>query len=155
MIRLCVTLLLFLASLDILSAEDGSAVFKPVMLRTLDLQDCSVMRIFARVWKYTPLVERERAAWIILNSKGQYEQIDWLKTPERNITIWSEALPKNIVAQVHTHGDHLDPKPSNQDMLISRKLNIWVYTLTRKGIWRVAPDGSITQQLDAAGIREQ
>jgi len=116
-------------------------------VRTLDLNDCKILLIFARLWKYSPLDDKERAAWIVLNSKGEYESIDWPHTPQRRITVWSEPLPDHIAAQAHTHGDHLDPKPSPPDAAIARRLRIPVYTLSRKGIWRVTPDGVITQEL--------
>jgi len=114
-------------------------------VKSLDLQDCNVRRIFARTWKYSPLVQEERAVWIV-NSNGKYSGIDWLRAPQNRITVWSAPLPDNIVAQAHTHGDHLDPKPSDPDVEVARKLNISVYTLTRKGIWRASPDGTITQE---------
>jgi len=113
--------------------------------RRLDLQDCDVMKVFARTWKSTPLVQEERAVWIV-NSNGKYSGIDWLRSPQNRITVWSAPLPDNVVAQAHTHGDHLDPKPSDPDIEVARKLNIWVYTLTRKGIWRAGPDGNVTQE---------
>lgn len=152
--RLCVALLFLFAAFDALSAEGESPAPERATVKTIDMQDCNIMQLFQRLWKYSPLVERERAAWIVVNSKGEYESIEWLKTPERNITIWSETLPENVVAQVHTHGDHLDPKPSKPDVNIARKLNIEVYTLTRKGIWRVAPDGVITQQADRSWFKK-
>jgi len=152
--RLYVALFVLFASFDASFAEDESQALDRARLKTIDLQDCNIMRIFQRLWKYSPLVERERAAWIVMNSKGEYESIDWLKTPERNITVWSEPLPENVVAQVHTHGDHLDPKPSKPDVNIARKLNIEVYILTRKGIWKAAPDGSITQQADRGWFKK-
>lgn len=113
----------------------------------LNLKDCTILLTFSRVWKYSPLVEKENAVWIVAKDGGGLQAIDWHPSVQRNITVWSGTLPKNIVAQAHTHGDHLDPKPSDQDLKVARTLNMWVFTLTRKGIWRAAPDGRITQEL--------
>ena len=145
---LSVASFLIFVTCGVLNAEDRSAEGNAAALKLLDLQDCNIMRVFERVWKLHPLDERESAAWLVINVKGQYEEIDWPHSPGRRITTWSERLPRNIIAQLHTHGDHLDPKPSSQDVAVAQKLRIHIFTLTRKGIWRVAPDGQITQQAD-------
>jgi hypothetical protein len=146
--RLYIALFLFLSEFQVLRAEYNSPILNLSDFGATDLQNCKLLLIFARVWKYSPLVETERAVWIVVKSSGEYEAVDWLRTPEIRVAVWSESLPEHIVAQAHTHGDHFDPRPSAQDVSIARKLNIWVYTLTRKGIWRVGPDGLITQQFD-------
>jgi len=134
-LALCLLVLLFGASAFAQNPEE------------LDLKSCSILQTFARTWKYSPLVEKENAVWIVKGDDGGVQAIDWHKSLQRNITVWSGALPRNIIAQAHTHGDHLDPKPSEQDVQVAKRLNIWVYTLTRKGIWRAAPDGEVTQQV--------
>ena len=143
--RLCVAL--FLIFPIFVCANDQAARAVVSTPSVLSPQDCSIMLIFARAWKYSPLVEKERAVWIVLNSEGQYEAIDWLHTPQSRITIWSDALPDRLVAQAHTHGDHLEPKPSSQDVSTARTLGIPVLTLTRKGIWKASPNGSVTQEV--------
>ena len=110
----------------------------------MDIQNCDLVRIFTRIWKSHPLGELESGAWIVMNEQGQFEQVNWMHTPERNRSTWSGILPKNIVAQVHTHGERLDPKPSDPDAQVARRLQIDVYTITRKGIWKVSRDGSIS-----------
>ena len=138
-------ILLFLVAIIPTFSAAGSTNVASSEPRMLDLHDCSIMKIFAHTWKYTPLVQEERAVWLV-HSNGKYIGINWLRSPQNRITVWSAPIPENIVAQAHTHGDHLDPKPSDADIGVARKLNIWVYTLTRKGIWRVSPDGTITQE---------
>jgi hypothetical protein len=137
-----------LTTFRLLQAEDNSLILNLGNFGVMDRQDCSLMLIFANVWKHSPLLETEKAAWIVLNSSGQYESIRWPRTPELRLSVWSETMPKHVVAIAHTHGDHLDPRPSEQDVIVARKLNIVVFTLTRKGIWSVGPDGFITQQTD-------
>jgi hypothetical protein len=63
-------------------------------------------------------------------------------------------LPDRLIAQAHTHGDHLDPKPSLQDISISQRLKIPVYILSRKGVWRAIPDGSVTLELGPSWFRK-
>src|SRR3990172_1688315 len=103
----------------------------------LNLNDCRIMLIFARVWNKSPLIQRENATWIVVNSQGEYESKDWYHTPQRRKQEWDGPLPHQAVALAHTHPDHLDPKPSEQDGSVARKIQIPLYTLTRKGIWKV------------------
>lgn len=144
MIRLCVALFFAFTFTSILSSEEEAGNRTHGTVESLDVKDCKVLLIFERVWRYSPLVERESAIWIALNSESKYEAIEWPRTVQRSINTWSGPLPKHLVAQAHTHGDHLDPKPSSQDILVAQNLRIPVYTLTRKGIWRALPDGSVT-----------
>jgi hypothetical protein len=143
--RRCVILLFLIATIPAFSSAKSISSGSPE-LPTVDLQDCGVMTIFARVWKNTALVLEEHATWVI-HSDGRYSAVDWPPTPQNRISIWNGPLPGHIVAQAHTHGDHLDPKPSGQDVNVARKMNIWVYTLTRKGIWKASPDGTVTREV--------
>ena len=147
--RLCVVLLLLMVVSNA-HAENESVL----PAKMISLEDCSIMRIFARVWKYTPLVETERAVWIVLDANGEYTAIDWFVTPERRMATWSEIPPQNVIAQAHTHGDMLDPKPSSQDVNVAKKMNVPVYVLARKGIWKAAPDGSIAKQTERGWFDE-
>src|SRR5262245_61950370 len=106
--RLNIALVLLLVWLQPLSAAGQTEV---------NLQDCKILLIFVELWKSAPEKEREKAVWIVSNYTGDYETIHWLNTPQRNKMIWSEVLPPNILAVVHTHGSNLDPKPSAQDIL--------------------------------------
>ena len=51
-----------------------------------------------------------------------------------------------MVAAVHTHPPSVDPKPSKGDALVAARLNIPIYTISRKGIWKISPDGTIIQE---------
>jgi len=144
--RLSVLVLSMTLFFQILHAEDRSS--SRMRIINLDLNNCNVLRIFAHLWKDHALGETENGAWIVMNPDGLYQQIDWAFTPQRHATTWSGVLPENIVAQLHTHSEHLDPKPSGPDSQIAKRLNITVYTVTRKGIWRVSPDGTITREME-------
>jgi hypothetical protein len=141
--RVCLVLLVLTFLFDCVCAEESDFHFR--IREPLDLQDCNIMRVLARLWKYNHFLDEERAVWIV-RSNGNYSAMDWPLTPQPRITIWSTRLPDHIIAQAHTHGDHLEPTPSDTDVSVAKKLNIWVYTLTRKGIWQVNPNGVTTQQ---------
>jgi hypothetical protein len=112
----------------------------------LDLKDCEILQIFFRLWKHAGLLETERAIWIVRNANGQFESKDWGRTPQRWTQVWNDPLPDHVVSIAHTHPVNVDPKPSKQDQVAALKLGIAVYTISRKGIWRVTPDGVITQE---------
>jgi hypothetical protein len=57
----------------------------------------------------------ETAAWIVLNSENNHEFLKWPHSGEKNKESWKGQLPKNLVAQVHTHSSATDPKPSRLD----------------------------------------
>jgi hypothetical protein len=119
----------------------------------LDVNDCKIMMIFARFYADSPQSRREKAAWIIVNSSGEFEQVEWLNTPQEGKAVWKQVLPSNIVALVHTHPVYLDPRPSKQDQVEAQKLHICIFTIARKGIWSVTPEGVIRQHADAGWFK--
>jgi hypothetical protein len=108
---------------------------------------------FAHLYEDSPLMKREKAAWITLNPKGEFESVRWLNTPQQGKMVWSQVLPSNIVALAHTHPDFVDPRPSKQDQMEARRLGVCIFTLTRKGIWSVTPDGIIRQHANAGWFK--
>jgi hypothetical protein len=82
MIRLCLVLFFAFAFTftNIVSSEGQPGIRTTDTIKVLDKQDCKVLLIFARLWRNSPLVERENAVWIVVNSKGEYETIDWPRT---------------------------------------------------------------------------
>jgi hypothetical protein len=90
----------------------------------------------------------ESAAWVIRNAEGKCELIYWPITPESKRVSWSDAIPWNAIAAAHTHPRKLDPKPSRHDTVWASKLRMPVFTITADGIWKVTPDGKVTQEAD-------
>lgn len=116
----------------------------------LDLNDCEIKLILAHFFEDSPQLKREKAAWITKNTKGEFGFVDWPNTTQNSTQIWNAVLPDNIIAIAHTHPNHTDPKPSTQDRLVAKQRNISVYTLTRKAIWSVTPEGKTTQHVNRA-----
>jgi proteasome lid subunit RPN8/RPN11 len=90
----------------------------------------------------------ERAAWIVPEPEG----MRWMNWPNgrRFLTAqWKGPAPAGAVAIVHTHPVMVDPKPSEQDIATARQLGVPVYTVSRSGIWKAEPDGSIVPVDDA------
>jgi hypothetical protein len=112
------------------------------------------MMIFANIYEDSPQLKREKAAWIIVNPKGEFELVQWLNTPQEGKQVWNRVLPPNIVALAHTHPDYVDPRPSKQDQIEARRLKTCIFTLARKGIWSVTSDTIIRQHAEAGWFKK-
>jgi hypothetical protein len=55
-------------------------------------------------------------------------------------------LHPRAVAIFHTHPPQTQPSPSTVDAALAKRLGIPVYTLQPDGVWRVGPEGTITQE---------
>jgi len=89
---------------------------------------------------YTP---RECAAWIV---PDESEGVRWVSWPNGHLFLaerWKGSVPAGAVAIVHTHPAMVSPKPSRQDIETARRFGVTVYTVSRSGIWKAVPDGSI------------
>lgn len=119
----------------------------------LNINDSAIMNVFYLLWRNST-TETESAIWILRNPNGHYEFRPWHRTPQRRIQTWHDPLPKNIISVAHTHPNSVDPKPSKQDQISAKQLGVPIYTISRKGIWRVTPDGGITQEVDHAWFKK-
>jgi hypothetical protein len=88
----------------------------------------------------------ETAEWIVLNSEKNLEYIKWPHSGEKNKEKWRGQLPKNRIAQAHTHSVVVNPKPSRSDRDCAARIKASVYTISQLGIWKVQLDGKITQE---------
>lgn len=116
----------------------------------LNIMDCRILTGFYELWKTsffgTEPKGIETAAWIRLNADLEYEFILWERTPERAKNTWRRgAIPENVLGVAHTHPQKVDPKPSPGDAATAKKLNLPIYTISGKGIWKVDPSGAIRQ----------
>ena len=143
--RLGLLLLLTFAMISIVSEQSRCSEIQS-NIHVLNLTDCKILQIFYELWQHSALSETETAIWIVRNSNGQYDSLDWGRIPQRRIQSWNHPLPDHVVSIVHTHPPHVDPKPSKEDQVTAMKLGIAIYTISRKGIWRVTSDGVIVQE---------
>ncbi|MCI0446112.1 hypothetical protein L0244_23030 [bacterium] len=148
---ICLIVTVSVRSLVLIADESGTS------LPEIDLKECKTLTRFYEIWKES-LYGREpnrveRAAWIKQNGKG-YEFVKWEMTTERQTISWRGALPEKVIAVVHTHPQKVDPKPSKEDGLVARRLNIPVYTISRKGIWKITPDRKVIQEAGVQWYKE-
>jgi proteasome lid subunit RPN8/RPN11 len=124
-------------------------------LPELKISDCKIFNLFCDLWKASCFVKSslnsERAAWIQYDVKNGYEFLWWpepsTKTVEYVPSItWKGKVPSNVIALAHTHPQN--PKPSKKDISVAKKLQIYIYTISRYAIWKVAPDGKLTMVAD-------
>jgi hypothetical protein len=119
-------------------------------LAEIDIKNCEILTLFYNLlgdsfFGMSPS-QVERAAWIRLNDKREYEFFRWQTTLDRASNTWKRVVPENVIALAHTHPRKIDSKPSGPDRLLSAHLGIPIYTISRSGIWRVTPDGTVTQE---------
>jgi hypothetical protein len=74
--------------------------------------------------------EREHAAFVVLDSDGQYRFVPWPWGAEYLKATYQGTIPDGTVAVVHTHPNR-QPFPSVEDTLLAERMRIPVYVLTR------------------------
>jgi hypothetical protein len=117
----------------------------------IKITDCKIFNLFCDLWKASRFVKIslsfERAAWIQYNVKNGYEFLWWPEPSTMTLEYvpsirWKGKVPSNVMALAHTHPKN--PKPSQKDTLVAKKLKIPIYTISQSGIWKVAADGTLT-----------
>jgi RHS repeat-associated protein len=116
--------------------------------------DPMVREYFFDLWRQAGYGKREteRAAWITKDPQtGQFGCAKWPWTADYRSETWGGPLPQGTVALAHTHPDTTSPKPSTSgdksDAIAARDTNHPVYTITRGGIWKIEPNGTITMEV--------
>lgn len=112
--------------------------------------DPNVRACMCEIWKasgygFTP---KERAAWVISDG-DTYKCIRWPWSAQDAKETWKAPRPGGQQGVVHTHPDALNPKPSTCnkcDADTAKQIDKPVYTVSRKGVWKVSPTGEITQE---------
>jgi hypothetical protein len=109
---------------------------------------CESLHQFYKLWSdswFGKDPSREKAAWMIQNPKGNIQWIRWPSSRKWKRETWKGSVPPNITAQAHTHPLKTDPRPSHNDVVLARNLKTTLYTISRNGIWKVIPNGTITE----------
>lgn len=113
--------------------------------------------IFYQLWKDSSFGRdpnrTERAAWILREPSGEYGTIAWPPSRARNEEFWHGPMPKNAIAQAHTHPECSQPQPSTTDVALCRRIGVPIYTISDRGIWVATPDGKITKVTNADWTR--
>lgn len=91
----------------------------------------------------------ERAAWVVEDAAREARWLAWPNARGYLRARWEGPIPPSVVAIVHTHPAIVDPKPSEQDVETARRLGVPVYTVSRSGIWKAVPEGSVVRVDDA------
>lgn len=130
-------------------------------LPEIKITDCKILNLFFELWVDSYFgkasLSFERAAWIQYNEQSGYEFLWWQKSSDLTRVSWNEYIPSitwkkgiplDVIALAHTHPENVDPKPSPNDSSVAKKLGIPIYTISKSGIWKVTPDGTIIQEAD-------
>jgi len=101
----------------------------------------------------------ERSAFVVINRDKIRDCLKWAPTNEFSSDSWSGEFPPGLQAQIHTHGTHAreggtstprDPRPSTGcdkcDDAAAKKIKGPVYTISDRGVWKITPQGQITQE---------
>ena len=98
-----------------------------------------VVREFHAAWQQSGLgtLNTEAVVLVLRNSDGSCEAVSAGRTNQSNAFtfIWNPA----IIAIIHTHPNDRDPKPQEQDILIARRFDIPIFTITLRGMHMYDP----------------
>lgn len=110
---------------------------------------CELFLLMLQLFRHAALGknpdQNERAAWVVGNTHGKLELIVWPDTNRRNKQYWKGPIPSNMIALVHVHNVTVHPRPSFKDKETAGRINADIYSLHVRGIFRVTPDGAVTQ----------
>jgi len=105
--------------------------------------------------------DQESAAWLVADPRsGELSCRLWPPTARRGEARWSGAMPRGVVAQIHSHptraasGRQWTPRPSQNDCRTARALAVPVLTVSVEGVYECRPaDGRIVPHLGAGWDR--
>jgi hypothetical protein len=87
--------------------------------------------------------DTEVAAWVLEDDAGHVSWLMWPDVRRHLHAHWEGPQPADVIAIVHTHPAVVDPRPSTRDIETAHKAGVPVYTVSRRGIWKAVPDGSV------------
>jgi hypothetical protein len=117
----------------------------PELVLALALLEGALRAPAYRLWAAADFgsTPRECAAWVVPDGSEGVRWVNWPNGRRFLTAKWKGPVPAGAVAIVHTHPAMVDPKPSEQDIETARRIGLPVYTVSRSGIWKAVPDGSI------------
>lgn len=124
----------------------------PEAVLALSLLEGTLREPAYRLWAQAGFgsTREERAAWVVPHASEGMRWVSWPNGRRFLAARWDGPVPAGAVAIVHTHPSVVDPKPSEQDIETARRLRVPVYTVSRSGIWKAVPDGSVVPVEDSA-----
>ena len=106
---------------------------------SLDVQNYFYQLFYESAFGYD---STECAAWII-HENDSYTWQNWPPIKEKHKQAWNRPIPHGAVAIAHTHAADDNAKPSANDILTAKRVQLPVYTISIGGIWKVTPDGTV------------
>lgn len=88
------------------------------------------------------LDEYERAAFIVREADGTVSVLHWPNAQLFRTARWTGPVPEGVVAIIHSH-PRKRPKPSRQDAVEARRLQLPFYVVSRASLWVVEPSGRV------------
>ena len=106
------------------------------------LHDPSVLACFAHLLKEARFgfASVERAAFVLMNTDGEFRCLDWPSTHEAKETHWKGAIPNGVVAMAHTH-PVVSPYPSVDDRNEAVRIGMPIFVISPQIISVVHSDG--------------
>jgi hypothetical protein len=68
--------------------------------------------------------------------------------------VWNLPIPSGALAIAHTHPITESGRPSSQDISTAKRIKLTIYTISRGGIWKVTPNGSIIRIRGQIGYKQ-
>ena len=98
-----------------------------------------LVREFRGAWQQSGLgtLDTEAVVLVLRNSDGSCKAVSAGQTNQTYAFTftWNPA----IVAIVHTHPNRRNPEPQEQDILVARRFDVPIFTLTRRGMYMYDP----------------
>ena len=101
--------------------------------------NAQILKEFNGAWQQSVLGTKDTEAVVLVlrESDGSVKAVSGGRTNQayKFTFTWNPA----IIAIVHTHPNHRDPKPSNDDIQVARRFGVPVFTITLRGMFLYDP----------------
>ena len=136
---LCLMLSFSTAQAQTSATDDGRPLVGSRSRFVLSDIDAKVVKEFNRAWQQCVLGTKnnEAVVLVIRNTDGSIKAVSaGHSTQAYQFTFtWNPA----IIAIFHTHPNNRDPKPVAQDILVARRFDVPIFTLSRQGMFMYDP----------------
>lgn len=102
--------------------------------------DKKMVKQFNGAWRQAALgtMDTEAVVLVLRESDGSIKSVSGGRTNQfyEFTFTWNPA----IIAIVHTHPNNRDPKPQEQDILVARRFDVPIFTITLRGMYMYDPE---------------